>query len=70
MDTPDLARFRLVDMFSGCTTKQVKDSIHDSFKQLNSTLRILIATIAFGLGIDCPNIRRVFHYGPATEKMK
>ena len=67
MDAPDLARFRLVDMFSACTTKDVKDSIRESFQQLNSALRILIATIAFGMGLDCPNIRRIFHYGPATD---
>ncbi len=53
MDAPDLARFRLVDIFSACTAKHVKDSIRESFQQLNSTLRILIATIAFGMGLDC-----------------
>ena len=28
-----------------------------------SCLRVLIATIAFGLGVNCPNIRHVIHFG-------
>uniref|UniRef100_A0A1X7VQK6 DNA 3'-5' helicase n=1 Tax=Amphimedon queenslandica TaxID=400682 RepID=A0A1X7VQK6_AMPQE len=30
-------------------------------------LRILIATIAFGIGIDCPDIRRFIHWGPPSD---
>ena len=29
----------------------------------NGKLRIVIATTAFGLGIDCPDIRRIIHWG-------
>ena len=31
---------------------------------MNSKLSLLIATTAFGLGIDCSDIRRVYHWGP------
>ena len=58
---PDVAQFRLVDMFSACTHPKVKDTILRLFSTPNSILRVVIATMAFGMGLDCPNIRRVFH---------
>jgi len=29
----------------------------------NTVLRLLVATTAFGLGVDCPGIERVINYG-------
>ena len=33
----------------------------------NGTLRIVVATTAFGMGIDCPDIVNVIHYGPPAN---
>ncbi len=63
---PDLPRFRLVDMYMGCTESAVKDEIIDLFCR-ESPLRLVVATVAFGMGIDCPNIRKVMHYGCPTD---
>ncbi len=61
-DAPDLPRFRLVDMYMSCTEEIVKESIVNLFTS-NSILRVVIATVAFGMGVDCHDIRQVIHYG-------
>ena len=43
---PDLARFRLVDMFTHCCHESVKNAIMARFTAVSS-LRIVIATVAF-----------------------
>ena len=35
--------------------------------QPTSPLRIVIATIAFSMGVDTPNIRYVVHWGPPED---
>ena len=64
---PDLPQYRLLDMFCACTHVTVKNSILQSITEPTSTLRIVIATIAFGMGLDCPNIRRIIHWGPSSD---
>ena len=63
---PDVPRFRLVDMYTSCTDPNIKDTIMMHFTKLE-TPRILIATIAFGMGIDCPNVRQVVHFGAPCD---
>ena len=66
-DAPDLSKFRLVEMFTSCTAPSVKSEILKSFTSSTSPLRVVIATIAFGLGIDCPDIRQITHLGPTDD---
>ena len=62
-----MGRFLLVDVFTRVNTDEKKEQILQFFKVPNSTLRVLIATTAFGMGVDCPNIRRVYHWGSPSE---
>ena len=64
---PDPARYRLVDMFTACTTANVKDAILKSFSCTEGRLCIVIATVAFGMRLDCPNIRNVIHWEPPSD---
>ena len=61
-DAPDIPRFRVVDMFTGVTEAAHKSHIIDSFKA-DGHLRVVVATVAFGMGVDCSNIRQVVHIG-------
>ena len=60
---PDIDCFRLIDMFTACTTPPVKENILASFCKLNGKLRLVVATVAFGMGLDCPNVRNIYHWG-------
>ena len=57
-----IQQLRLVDYYTGCTEESVRNSILKQFST-QSCLRVLIATVAFGLGVNCPDIRRVVHFG-------
>ena len=54
-------------MNARCTQKTVKDHIVSNFCNLDGKLRVVIATIAFGMGIDCPNTMSVVHWGHLRE---
>ena len=65
-DAPDIANFRLVDMFTACTDVVTKTRIIENFTK-PSQLRIVIATVAFGMGINCPDVHHIIHFGPPDD---
>lgn len=57
----------LVEMLHSCTPEANKENILESFQSENGTVRLLIATIAFGMGVDCKGVHRVIHFGPSKN---
>ena len=64
---PDLVKYRLVDMYTQCTEKDIKSQIVSQFTNPHSVLRVVIATTAFRMGIDCPNVHHIIHWGPPED---
>ena len=52
----------LVEMLHSCTPEENKKTILESFQSENGIIRLLIATIAFGMGVDCRGVHRVIHF--------
>ena len=50
----DLARFGLGTCF--VYTINVKDVILTAFCSFNSCLRVVVATVVLGMGLDCPDV--------------
>ena len=46
-------------MYTHCTLESLKDSILKNFKSVTT----VVATIAFNLGVDCPNVHQTIHWG-------
>ena len=64
---PNFHQFRLVDLYTRVATVSMKEKILASFMQPSGILRLVIATTAFGMGIDCKDIHRVIHWGTPTD---
>ena len=64
---PDHAMFRLAEMYSRVATNEKKEQILSTFLCSNSLLRLVITTTSFSMGVDCPDITTIMHWGaPST----
>ena len=59
-------RYRMVEMLHSNTPEDVKQHVMKMFSQSDSHLRILVATIAYAMGVNCKNVTRVIHFGPSN----
>ena len=53
----------IVTMFHGEVDKASESRIPSEFRATNSPVRCIISTIAFGMGINIPDIRYIIHWG-------
>ena len=49
------------------STPGKKEEMICSFKDEDSILWVIIAISAFGMGVDCPNIRLSYHWGSPSD---
>ena len=59
-------KYRVVDMYTHCTDSSVKKKILELFTS-PSSLRVVIATVAFGMGTDCQDVRQIIHWGEPED---
>ena len=58
---------RFVDMFHMKTTDSVKEAICRSYHEDSGTLRVVLCTTSFSMGLDVKGVDTVVHYGPANN---
>lgn len=54
-------------MLHSCTPSANKENILKSFSEEWGVIRVLVATIAFGMGVNCKSVHRIIHFGPAKN---
>lgn len=55
---------RRVEMYHAGTPESVKTHIINEMGRFGSHLRLIICTVAFGMGINCKDVYRSIHFGP------
>ena len=54
-------RHVLLEMLHFCTPDKNKDTILDAFQKGESPVRVVVATIALGMGVDCKGVHGSIH---------
>ena len=63
---PNRLKHRLFTMYTRASTPEMKAKVMLAFCN-DTNLRIVIATSAFSMGIDCRNIQQVIHWGSSSD---
>ena len=54
-------------MFHSRTQDYIKEHVLSQFSTSGGSVRFLVATIAFGMGMDCKDLTSVIHFGPPAD---
>lgn len=57
----------LVSMYHSSVTPSLKSVILSTFRLPDSHIRLIITTIAFGMGVDIPDIHLIIHWGASKS---
>ena len=64
---PNLSGYRLIEMYTRVLPSEKKDEVLHMLSAVKAKVRLVIATTAFGMGVDCQDISRIIHCGvPST----
>lgn len=63
---PVVQEFLMVSMYTRASKTDMKKKVLSSFCA-KGNLRIVLATTAFGMGIDCSDVRVIIHWGPPSN---
>jgi RecQ family ATP-dependent DNA helicase len=55
------------DFYTGDLDSSSRERVHEAFT--NDKLNVVVATIAFGMGIDKPDVRKITHWGVTKTRM-
>ena len=53
----------VLEMLHSCTPDANKEAVLQSFRNEDGPILVLVATIAFGMGVDCKGVHRTIHFG-------
>ena len=67
-DAYDGNHFRC-EMFHSVTDVATKERILTEFTKTASKIRVVIATVAFGMGVNIDDIRLILHWGSAKDTL-
>ena len=59
-----------MDMYTRAATIIKKEEVLTAFRNPNGTLRIVLATTAFEMGVDCSDICVIIHWGAPSSLEK
>ena len=57
----------VLEMLHSCTPDDNKEAVLESFRKEDGPILLLVATIAFGMGVDCKGVHRTIHFGPSKN---
>ncbi|XP_057296073.1 uncharacterized protein LOC130625010 [Hydractinia symbiolongicarpus] len=60
-------RAKLYAQFHASTTSCMKEDILEELKSLNSRIRVVFATTAFGMGVNVPQVTNIIHISPPSK---
>ena len=60
---------RMVAMYHAHLSEDMLHSTMADFRKPESTVRVIVSTVAFGVGIEIPDIRQVVHWGRLSSLM-
>ena len=66
---PNLLGIRLIDLLTAASKPEMREMVLKEFCRANTSLHLIVASSAFGLGVDCSDISQIIHCGaPNTLK--